>query len=195
MTGSNAPKVLVSACLLGRNTRYDGANKACAYLSDAAFTPFNLIPICPEIEIGLGVPRTPINLWLRDEKILLLSTDKPAVDVTTRLRQFSIDFVKQLPGFCGVILKKDSPSCGLSAVKLWRSASLYRNDGSGEFAYQIQKHISRNQLNIPVVDEDALADKESRQAFIHNVWSIANRGNAYQNNVNQDNVNQGSENR
>lgn len=169
------PNVLVSACLLGRHTRYDGDHKDCAYLHDTAFADFNLVAICPELDIGLGVPRNPINLWWRDGKIGVLSSEQPALDVTQRLRRYSIDFTRQLRHFSGVILKKNSPSCGLGGVKLWRSESYYENDGRGEFAYQIQKAIKLQHLSIPVVDEDMLADQQRRLSFIRSVWEHAER--------------------
>jgi len=163
------PKLLVSACLLGQETRYDGAHKYCASLFDEAFSDFELRSICPELEIGLGVPRAPINLYKIHDRIEIIAEDERGTNLTQAMRRFCQEYLAQIPGFCGIVLKKNSPSCGISGVKLYHataSAPIVNNNGIGEFAYQLLHYLSRKQLTIPVIDEEQLQQPEMKRNFI-----------------------------
>jgi len=163
------PKLLVSACLLGQETRYNGAHKYCSALFDGAFSAFELLSICPEVEIGLGIPRPPINLYQKQNRIDIIVENEQGENITEKLRTFCQAYLAQAPNFCGVVLKKNSPSCGPSGVKLYHATAstlTATDDGVGEFAYQLQRFLRHSQLSIPVIDEAALEQADLKQDFI-----------------------------
>lgn len=163
------PTLLVSACLLGHETRYNGAHKYCDSLFDGAFSAFELQSICPELALGLGVPRPPINLFTRQNRIEIFVENERGKNITAAMREFCQAYMANIPGFCGIVLKKNSPSCGISGVKLYRptnSSALVKEDGIGEFAYQILAFLRSQQLNIPIIDEDVLRQDDLKQNFI-----------------------------
>lgn len=113
------PRIGVSACLLGDPVRYNGGHKRHAWLVDVFGRAVEWVPVCPEVEIGLGAPREPIDLVRIDGHIRLLTT-LTRVDLTERMRRFAIDRVDALAALeiSGYVLKADSPSCGLSDVRV-----------------------------------------------------------------------------
>jgi len=170
---SNA-NILVSACLLGQHTRYDASHKYCDILQDSDFSAFNLVALCPEIEIGLGVPRTPINLYQRNNRIEVIIEDENKTDISKTMRDFCRSFIPGLQDYCGIVLKKNSPSCGIANVDLHHSDQRITKDGTGEFAYQIQRYLNQHNLDIPLVDESELADSAGKQQFLQRAHKIRN---------------------
>ena len=171
MPNRSHPRLLVSACLLGRKTRYDASDKYCEILASEEFKPFEMIGVCPEVEIGLGIPRTPINLHLRDGHVELITQNNRQTNVTPAMREFCRQYLPQLKQFCGIVLKKNSPSCGIHGVKLYQDNGSVNTAGIGEFAYQIRR--KREQLNhvIPMIDESELADFNKRAEFLQQAWA------------------------
>jgi len=162
-------KLLVSACLLGHKTRYDAGDKRCALLHDAPFSQFELVAVCPEVAVGLGTPRTPINLHYRGGHVEIRVQDDGKTDITAIMRDYCREFTLNLEQFSGVILKKNSPSCGIGGVPIILPDQSTMNNGIGEFAYQIQKYIADHQLRIPVIDEQELVDPALQQLFLEKV--------------------------
>ena len=112
-------KVGISSCLLGESVRYDGGHKRDDYIIDTLTQHFDLIGVCPEVAIGLGVPRPPIQLVETRTGTSVLSVDDPTNDVTARLSRFASRTSVELSDVCGYIFKSGSPSCGLQAVPLY----------------------------------------------------------------------------
>ena len=110
---SRRPSILVSSCLLGEKVRYNGRDKYDPLVARLG-NYFSLIPLCPEVESGLGIPREPM-VWVGD-KILGQESLK---DYTPVLKNFLDPFLKKLPSFYGAVLKSRSPSCGKQSVPLW----------------------------------------------------------------------------
>src|SRR5215510_10793595 len=125
----------ISACLLGQKVRYDGGHKRNAFLVEAFGRYVEWVPVCPEVEMGLGVPRETLRLELQGDDIRLIMS-KTGVDYTERLRGFAAARLEALAkeGLCGYIFKKDSPSCGLEHVRLHPPNGLPRKTGRGLFA-------------------------------------------------------------
>jgi uncharacterized protein YbbK (DUF523 family) len=153
------PSLAVSACLLGEKVRYDGQDKRNFCVLSLA-SDFELIGICPETAIGLGVPRPTIGLYEVEGSIYIRRNDDPAVDVTQALyaygcRQASL-------GYSGFVLKARSPSCGIDDAELRDSRGHIIGRGQGGFVHGLLSTLG----NAPVIDEEHLQDESQRQAFI-----------------------------
>src|SRR5690606_4696456 len=107
-------RIGISSCLLGHAVRWDGGHKRDAFLVERLGRFVEWVPVCPELELGMGVPREPIRLVARGAGIRLVSVSG-GVDWTARMRAFAQRRVRALArlGLCGYVLKARSPSCGL----------------------------------------------------------------------------------
>ena len=164
---SNLPKVAVSACLLGKKVRYNGDAAEFRILSRKWNEHLELIPICPEVGIGMGVPRPTIRLVKRDDKITLVDP-KNGDDYTEKMLQYA-ELQSDLlgsSGTCGFVFKKDSPSCGLERVKVYPGdkPQAVRN-GRGLFAMV----FTTLNPHIPVIEEGRLTDPRQAEHFLARV--------------------------
>ena len=118
-------EVAVSACLLGQAVRYDGKEKTHSLLVDCFTRLFSdqiaLVPFCPEVGAGLGVPRPKIQLVRhKQEPIRVLGVENHTQDVTERIQSYARVFIKQYPDIQYVIVKSRSPSCGYQSTPLFK---------------------------------------------------------------------------
>jgi uncharacterized protein YbbK (DUF523 family)/uncharacterized protein YbgA (DUF1722 family) len=157
----------ISSCLLGENVRYDGGNKYSPYIVENLLAHIELVPVCPEVAIGLGVPRPPIQLVDINDSILAVGIDNPELDVTTLLQDFGSKFYAQTGLLSGYIFKSRSPSCGVSDTKI--STTDGEALGTGIFANQ----IIRAAPHLPVIDETQLASKDLRDNFLERAFSLS----------------------
>jgi uncharacterized protein YbgA (DUF1722 family)/uncharacterized protein YbbK (DUF523 family) len=157
----------VSACLLGENVRYNGGQKHDSYITGTLGKFFALVPVCPEVESGMSVPREPMRLE-GDPSAPRLMTIETRIDKTGQLISFSRERIRGLEeeNLSGFIFKKRSPSCGPSQVKVHNRA-LREKKGVGLFAQAI---MCRMPL-IPCEDEERLGDPGVRENFIERVFS------------------------
>lgn len=151
----------ISSCLLGERVRYNGEHKLAAYLRDLD-PHVEWIPVCPEVEIGMGVPREPVRLEKKSGAIRMIATQS-RVDYTDKMREWAGRRIDALvaEGICGYVLKKDSPSCGASTVKVYGENGVDPR-GRGLFAAALLERLPR----LPVEEEDRLADPKVRQEFL-----------------------------
>ena len=161
-------RVGISSCLLGESVRFDGGHKRDAFLADTFGRFVEWVPICPEVECGLGTPRESMRLVRVDEGIRLL-TVKTAVDLTDRMvtyvqRQMPIIAAANLSGY---VLKKDSPSCGLERVKIYGVHGLAEKSGRGMFAAALVEAFP----HLPVEEEGRLSDPKLRENFVERVFA------------------------
>lgn len=110
--------IAVSECLTGAPVRYDGGHRASAWPRDGLEDLYELRPICPEVGIGLGVPRPPIRLVGTAVAPRAIGVEDPSVDVTDRLRAYAGKRLPDLDDVDGYVFKARSPSCGLKGVAL-----------------------------------------------------------------------------
>lgn len=164
-------KIAVSSCLLGEAVRYDGTDKHVKYLTTELAAQYNLISLCPEMAIGMGVPRAPIHRVMKHGKIQVTGIDNPAKDVTQPLLNYAHDVVQQYSDICGYIFKKDSPSCGTKNVKLMNQQGEYERKGPGLYAAAIMAALPA----LPVIDEEDFMDKKIRDVFISGVVLYAEK--------------------
>jgi uncharacterized protein YbbK (DUF523 family) len=166
------PRVGVSRCLLGDEVRYDGGHKRDGLLISTLGTIVQWVPVCPEVEAGMGTPREAIDLVASDEgvpagaaRVRLLGV-KSGTDWTETMATFSAARVRELleNNLDGYVLKADSPSCGLEHVRVHRHDGVTR-EGRGLFAEALVKAFP----NLPIEDEVRLSDPVVRQNFIAQV--------------------------
>jgi uncharacterized protein YbbK (DUF523 family) len=158
------PRIGVSACLLGEPVRYDGGDKRDAWLVDVVGPQVEWVPVCPEVEAGLGTPREPMNLGRDVTGRIALVTDRVRDDLTTTMAEYSARRVDQLDDadLDGYVLKAGSPSCGLD-VPVHGS----RARGLGLFAAALTSRFP----DLPVADERQLAEPASRERFVERVFA------------------------
>jgi uncharacterized protein YbbK (DUF523 family) len=128
-------RIGISACLLGENVRYDGGHRHDPYLTDSLGRYFDWVPVCPEVEYGLGVPREPMRLEGDPEAPRLL-TIRTRIDHTEGMLAWAAGKLDVLAGedLCGFIFKEKSPSSGMAAVKVYNEAGVAGGKGVGIFA-------------------------------------------------------------
>ncbi|KAF3981232.1 MAG: DUF523 domain-containing protein [Methylococcales symbiont of Hymedesmia sp. n. MRB-2018] len=158
---SNLPLVGVSACLLGQAVRYDGKDKYTALIAQELNKYCHLIAVCPEVEIGLGVPRGKIQLTQIGSSIKVLKMQEQTVDVSTELKNFAIQFVKKHT-LSALVLQDKSPSCGIDNTKLYSQSGEQIGLGSGVFAATIMDLFPQ----IKVVQVSQLQNSEDIERFV-----------------------------
>ena len=155
----------VSSCLLGENVRFDGGHKKNQYVLNTLSQFFNFERFCPEVAIGLGIPREPIRLVQHDEQIKCVGTKNKDIDVTDKLTNIANEQRPWQSTISGYILKKDSPSCGMERVKVY-SGEMPERNGTGIYA----KKLMENFPNLPVEEEGRLNDSVLRENFIQRIF-------------------------
>jgi len=151
-------KIGVSSCLLGQLVRYNGGHKRNQTVIDLfdSGNEFEAVPVCPEVEMGMGVPREPVHIVMGNERFVGVESGK---DWTEALHSFNAEKLEELTrlNVSGFIFKTRSPSCGIQAIHQETSETT-----SGLFARAFMKHFP----HIPVIDEEQLQDKQARENFI-----------------------------
>jgi uncharacterized protein YbbK (DUF523 family) len=156
----------VSQCLLGDKVRYDGGHERDQYITEVLSSQFELIAICPEVAIGLGVPRQPIRLIGDLGRVQVVAENNPNLDVTEALEQYGEKIAQELTNISGYILKRGSPSCGLQQVKRYPClASKPLRGGIGKFTESLQSHRPK----LPLIDEQQLQDQVLREEFFDRI--------------------------
>jgi uncharacterized protein YbbK (DUF523 family)/uncharacterized protein YbgA (DUF1722 family) len=160
----------VSACLLGQNVRYDGGHKRNAFVADTLAAHFEFLPVCPEVECGLPVPREAMRLT-GDPAAPRLVTVATGIDLTPRMLAYCARRVEELAGenLCGYIFKSKSPSSGMARVKVYPEKGPPAMTGVGLFA---RAFMDRFPL-LPVEEEGRLNDPGLRENFIERVFTLA----------------------
>lgn len=160
-------RIGISSCLLGQKVRFDGGHKRNRYLTDVLGQWLTWVPACPELEIGLGVPRPTIRLERADSETRLIEP-KGGLDLTNTMQTYAAEKVGQLKKLelDGFILKKDSPSCGMERVRVYGKGGVPSRNGIGVFA----RVLMQRWPNLPVEEEGRLNDSVLRERFIAHVF-------------------------
>ena len=160
-------KIGVSACLLGQNVRYNGGHQLNHFIRDVLGQYMEFVPVCPEVECGMPIPRETLRL-VGSEDAPRLVTSRSGVDHTELMQFWAEEKVKQLEQeeLCGFIFKKDSPSSGLYRVKVYSEQGMPRNVGTGMFARAFTRHFPL----LPVEEDGRLNDGRLRENFIESVF-------------------------
>ena len=160
-------KVGVSSCLLGENVRYDGGHKHDRFITETLGPYFEWVPVCPEVEYGLPVPREAMHLS-GDASSPRLVTIKTGIDHTDGMRRWSEKKLKQLEkeGLCGFIFKARSPSSGIYGIKVYTSSGMPAGKSEGIFGGAFRRSFPL----IPVLDDGRLHDPDLRENFIEKIF-------------------------
>lgn len=158
----------ISSCLLGEKVRFDGQHQRDDFVEKTLGQYFEFRSFCPEVAIGLGIPRRPIRLVASDGAVRCVSTVDDSLDYTDALRDIANQQAAGQQSLCGYILKKSSPSCGMERVKVY-DGDRPRRDGVGIFAATLMTNFP----NLPVEEEGRLGDPVLRENFIQRVYVLS----------------------
>lgn len=159
-------KIGVSSCLVGQKVRYDATDKRDSYVADTLADAFVLVPLCPEVAVGLGVPRAPIRLEGEPARPRAIGVYDKNIDATERLQSYGRETARQLRDINGYIFKSKSPSCAVQSVRIYRGDRVIER-GTGLFAREIRQLLPL----LPVVEETDLGDRVARDNFIERVFA------------------------
>lgn len=164
------PRVGVSSCLLGEPVRYDGGHRRDRWLVAALGRHVEWVPVCPEVEVGLGVPRPTIELRRRGRGVRLVEPSSGR-DLTTAMRTWADARLAALAseGLDGFVLKARSPSCGAWGVPVHGPGGGETRDGRGRFAAALLGTLRR----LAVEEDEGLHDLARRAAFCERVFASA----------------------
>ncbi len=162
------PLVGISQCLLGDRVRYDGQSKANPVVLQQLGKLFEFIPVCPEVEAGLGVPRPPVQLTGSIDQPQLIGRDNPKINITSLMQhycQIKADTLGHLHGF---IFKSRSPSCGLNNTPVYLNEKCISETSRGVFAHR----LCLTYPTLAVIEDNELEDKHKLNLFIQAVGQI-----------------------
>jgi uncharacterized protein YbgA (DUF1722 family)/uncharacterized protein YbbK (DUF523 family) len=162
-------RILVSACLLGEKVRYDGGHKRDLFLLETLGPLVTWVPVCPEVDCGLTVPREAMRL-VGDAARPRLVTIRTGIDWTGRMEEWAkvrLDELSRLD-LCGYICKKDSPSSGMERVKVYGGGGVPVRSGAGIFTRMFMERFPL----IPVEEEGRLTDPVLREMFVERVFCL-----------------------
>lgn len=163
-------KVGVGACVVGAPVRFNGGAKKNSEPIERLAQCFELRPFCPEMAIGLGVPRPPLRVVGAAHGQRVVDSDTGAHDVTAALRASATDFLGANPELCGYIFVKNSPSCGMERVKRYSdSGVVLGNDAVGAFAAAL---MAADPL-LPVEEDGRLHDEHLCESFVARVFTYS----------------------
>lgn len=155
----------ISRCLLGDEVRFDGGHKQDKFLTDVLGRYVEWVPVCPEVEAGLGTPREPIRLvgnpWR--PRLMTITSNRDHTEAMETMIEGRLGSLHDLSGF---VFKKGSPSCGLERVPVYTEQGTPSHSGSGIFARAFRNRFPL----IPVEDEGRLYDPALRENFIERVF-------------------------
>ncbi len=162
-------KLGISTCLLGENIRYDGGHKLDRFLTDTLGYYVEYVPVCPEVECGLPVPRESMHLEGHPESPRLV-TSQTRRDMTDRMVRWALRRVTELEreDLCGFIFKSNSPSSGMERIRVYDEKGMPSKKSVGIFA---RAFMDRFPL-LPVEDEEGLHDLEIRENFIERIFTL-----------------------
>ena len=163
------PIVGVSGCLLGEEIRYNGQHKKHPHILHEMAEDFNYISFCPEVSMGLGIPRPAVHLAEIDGKPHLVNAKDSSIDHTDLAEKTFEKITPELKVASGLVFTKGSPSCGNDPVRVYHAEKKVPfSKSKGLFAL----HVERVYPLIPKIDSGRLYDKELRETFCSQVHSF-----------------------
>lgn len=161
-------RIGVSRCLLGDEVRYDGGHKRDRFLTDVLGRYVEWVPICPEVEAGLGTPREAMRLVgnASQPRLVTIKTERDMTKPLAMLTERRLDQL-ETTDLSGYVFKKESPSCGIARVRIFNRHGMPSRNGVGLFARAFMERFPL----VPVEDEGRLCDPILRDNFIERVFS------------------------
>ncbi len=177
---TNSPiRVGASACLLGDEVRWDGGARLDRWLRDVLGRHVELVRVCPEVEVGMGVPRDPVDLYRLGGEVRMIARGAAdpvsppggvpsGRDWTAPMHAFAARRLAELPPLDGYVWKAKSPSCGLVSTPLRK-----RRGSPGTTSGLFAAAFGTARTFTPCVEETDLADPAGRSAFVERVFAAA----------------------
>ena len=170
-------RIGISSCLLGQKVRFDGGHKRDSFLTDTLGRYVEWVPVCPEVEVGMGTPRETVHL-VRDvprssrtgEGVpVRMVAPGSGVDWTDRMVAYAQARVAKLAALdlSGYVLKKDSPSCGMERVKVHAPGAMPERSGTGLYAAALRARMP----TLPIEEEGRLCEPRLRENFVERVFA------------------------
>lgn len=162
------PRVGVSSCLLGEPVRFNGGHKRDRFLTDVLGPYVEWVPVCPEVEVGMGAPRETVRLVAAADGPRMVAPGSGR-DYTREMRAFTRRRVRELDdlGLSGYILKSKSPSCGLFGLPVFAGEQVTHQEGRGLFAAQ----LATAEPLLAVEEDGRLNDPELRESFVERIFA------------------------
>jgi uncharacterized protein YbgA (DUF1722 family)/uncharacterized protein YbbK (DUF523 family) len=159
----------ISTCLLGENVRYDGGHKRDRFIIETLGQFVEFVPVCPEVECGLPIPRESMHLAGNPESPRLVTT-RTKIDHTEMMVNWARKRVRELEkeNLCGFIFKSNSPSSGMERVKIYNERGTAQKIGVGMFARAFMDHFPL----LPVEEDGRLHDIRLRENFIERIFAL-----------------------
>ncbi len=155
----------VSQCLLGDAVRYDGQSRADQIILEQLAPLFKFLPVCPEVEAGLSIPRPPVQLTVSIENPRLTGRDDTSIDVTDIMHQYCKSKPAELAQLAGFIFKSRSPSCGLNSTPVFIDGQCVAENSRGVFT----RRLCAVYPDLPVIEDSDLDKPALLQDFIRRV--------------------------
>lgn len=164
-------RIGVSACIIGQEVRFNGGHKLSSFVHDELGPKVEFVPVCPEVEMGLTVPRETIRLVRKEghERPRLVAP-KSGTDHTERMRAFASRKVEELSkmGLSGFIVQKGSPSCGMERVKVYSpEGGMPARNERGVFTRELMQRMPQ----LPIEEDGRLNDPALREHFLERIFA------------------------
>lgn len=165
-------KIGVSSCVLGQSVRYDGGHKKSGFVAKKVADIFELVPICPEVGMGMPIPRPTIHLreFHQDDniEIRLVDSKDGSIDHSDAMEHFYQSVHSRLAEMDGYIVAAKSPSCGMERIKVYTEhGDLLHRKGMGLYVAKMQAHFP----NLPIEEDGRLNDQGLRESFFVRVMA------------------------
>ncbi|MFP4630366.1 MAG: YbgA family protein [Desulfohalobiaceae bacterium] len=170
MQDFSRPRISISKCLLGHNVRYDGGHKLDRFIRDTLGRYVEFVPVCPEVECGMDIPREALRL-VGDPEDPSLVTIRSGIDYTGQMQAWGAKRLQELEAenLSGYIFKAKSPSSGMQRIKVYNQKGHPAPKGVGIWARMFMEHFPL----LPVEDEGRLNDPVLRENFITRIFVYA----------------------
>ena len=160
------PRIVISRCLEFDACRYNGVLISDQFIKKMKnFCDF--ITVCPEADIGMGIPRKPVSII--DDGVHKLIQHDTDIDYTEKMNDFSNQYLNKLNNIDGFILKSKSPSCGIRSAKILHKDNSFKKMGSGIFASAVMDYFP----NHPREEEKRFNNQYLREHFLTSVYILA----------------------
>jgi len=160
----------VSSCILGNEVRFNGGHKLSSFVRDTLGAYVRFVPVCPEVDIGLGIPRETLRLARGENDSVQLIAPKSGSNHTVAMEEYSRTKTEALSreALCGFIVQKGSPSCGMERVRIYSEPGRApARNGRGLFTHALMERFP----NLPVEEDGRLNDPGLRENFIERIFA------------------------
>ncbi|WP_394143738.1 YbgA family protein [Vibrio atypicus] len=166
---NNEIKIGVSACVVGEQVRFDSGHKQSKFVVKELSPYFEFVSVCPEVGMGMPVPRPTIRLMSNEERIELVETKQNSIRHTDAMLEYSRSKVEQLSGeeLCGYIVCAKSPTCGMERVKVYTEKGA-ENIGIGLYTAELMKQMPW----LPIEEDGRLNDPVLKENFITRIYTL-----------------------